>query len=137
MFAVSVLLVTVLGAVDCLAGSPILKLQPCPSGVSLTGNPFSDRALFATKKYKSEVQEAVAAINDPKVKALALKVADTGTFLWLDSLSRLTTLEDELQSVPCSDVIGIVLRSLPPRFCTSIESPPYQVDDYKSKFIDR
>lgn len=137
MFAINTLLLAALAVAYRVAGSPVLKLQSCPSAVSLIGNPFLDRAFHGTKKYKSEVQEAAADINDPKAKALAFKVADTGTFLWLDSPSQLTTLEDELQDVPCSDILGIVLRNLPRRFCTAIESPPYQVDDYKSKFIDR
>jgi len=131
------LFLVILAAVCCVSGSPVLERQACPSNISLTGNPFLDRALYPTQKYKSEVQEAAAAISDLKEKALALKIADTGTFLWLDSPSQIMALENELQSVPCSNIIGIVLRGLSQRFCAAIESPPYQVDDYKSKFIDR
>jgi len=137
IFAMHTLFLTILALVCCVFGSPILELQSCSSPVSLAGNPFSERALHPTKKYTSEVQEAAAAIIDPKAKALALKVANTGTFLWLDTPLQLTTLENELQDIPCSNVLGIVLRGLSQRFCAAIESPPYQVDDYKSKFIDR
>jgi len=137
MLGTNLLLLATLELSGCVFGIPILEQRSCSLAVYLAGNPFLDRALHPTKNYKFEVQEAAATITEPRAKALASQVAETGTFLWLDSPSRLNTLEVEIQDVPCSNILGIVLRGLSQRFCAAIESPPYEVHEYKSKFIDR
>ncbi|KAH8588824.1 1, 4-beta cellobiohydrolase [Bisporella sp. PMI_857] len=108
----------------------------CNSPVSLAGNPFSGRILHPSKWYELEVAKTVASMTNPSMKALAIKVINTGSFIWIDGTSKLATVQDELQNVPCSNILGIVLRALPPRFCESIESPPYQLGNYKSDIID-
>jgi cellulose 1,4-beta-cellobiosidase len=55
----------------------------CTSPVTLSGNPFAGRSIYANKFYASEVNAAVALITDSTLKAKAAKVANIGTFLWL------------------------------------------------------
>lgn len=55
----------------------------CATPVTLTGNPFSGRKIYANKFYSSEVISAASAISDPTLKAAATKVAEVGTFMWM------------------------------------------------------
>lgn len=65
------------------APSPVLsKRAACASPVTLSGNPFTDRKLYANKFYAEEVTKAAAAITDATLAAKAAKVAEIGTFIW-------------------------------------------------------
>lgn len=55
----------------------------CATPVTLSGNPFASRSIYANKFYSSEVVSAAAAITDSALSAAALKVAKVGTFLWM------------------------------------------------------
>lgn len=55
----------------------------CATSVTLSGNPFASRSLFANPFYASEVKSAAAQITDSALAAKALKVADVGTFQWM------------------------------------------------------
>ena len=83
---------------------------PGTSAVSLSGNPFSERTLKAHSRYGNQVRAAADAIDDPNLKAKALKVADVGTFLWLDTVAALGTLESYAQEVNCDEILGIVVQ---------------------------
>jgi cellulose 1,4-beta-cellobiosidase len=55
----------------------------CATAVTLSGNPFAGRSIYANKFYSSEVLSAAASITDSALKAKATKVASVGTYLWL------------------------------------------------------
>ena len=55
----------------------------CATPVTLSGNPFASRSIYANKFYSSEVNAAVASMTDSALKAKATKVASIGTFLWM------------------------------------------------------
>jgi len=55
----------------------------CATPVTLSGNPFASRSIYANKEYSKEVVAAASAISDSSLAAKALKVADVGTFLWM------------------------------------------------------
>lgn len=55
----------------------------CATPVTLSGNPFASRKIYANKFYSSEVISAASAISDPALASAAAKVADIGTFLWM------------------------------------------------------
>lgn len=55
----------------------------CATPVTLSGNPFASRSIYANKFYSSEVVSAAAAITDAALSSAALKVANVGTFLWM------------------------------------------------------
>ena len=55
----------------------------CATAVTLSGNPFAGRSIYANKFYSSEVVSAAAQMTDTALASAALKVADVGTFLWM------------------------------------------------------
>jgi cellulose 1,4-beta-cellobiosidase len=55
----------------------------CATPVTLSGNPFASRSIYANKFYSSEVVSAAAQMTDTALAAKALKVANVGTFLWM------------------------------------------------------
>jgi len=54
-----------------------------PAVLGTSTNVWANRTLHATSSYRAEVEKAVAAIEDEKLKNQAAKVADVGTFLWM------------------------------------------------------
>jgi cellulose 1,4-beta-cellobiosidase len=55
----------------------------CATPVTLSGNPFASRSIYANKEYSKEVVTAAASMTDSSLAAAASKVADVGTFLWM------------------------------------------------------
>jgi hypothetical protein len=55
----------------------------CATPVTLAGNPFSGRSIYANKFYSSEVSVAAASMTDSALAAKATKVGDVGTFMWM------------------------------------------------------
>lgn len=55
----------------------------CATAVTLSGNPFSGRTIYANKFYSSEVLSAASSITDSALKAKATKVASVGTYFWM------------------------------------------------------
>lgn len=55
----------------------------CATPVTLSGNPFASRKIYANPFYSSEVISAASAISDPAVASAAAKVANIGTFQWM------------------------------------------------------
>ena len=127
-----------LSSLSLISAIPISQQQDtsCSSSIFLKGNPFTDRAIYPTQRYRSEAVTTAAAMTDSRLKAISLKVINTGTFIWLDMPSKLSVLHDELRQVPCNNLLGIVLRALPPGYCKSNESSPYDLANYKSEIID-
>lgn len=72
-------------ATTALAAPSHEKRQGCSSAVTLDAstNVFSKYKLHANTFYRSEVNNASAAISDATLAAAAKKVADVGTFLWM------------------------------------------------------
>ncbi|KAF2026070.1 cellobiohydrolase-like protein II precursor [Setomelanomma holmii] len=112
----------------------------CATPVTLTGNPFSGRKIYANKFYSSEVISAASAISDKALASAAAKVADVGTFLWIDSRDKITVVEDGIKDVPCDQIAALVIYDLPGRDCAAKASngelPVGSVSTYKSEYID-
>lgn len=66
----------------------------CATAVTLSGNPFAGRSIYANKFYSSEVISAAASITDSALKAKATKVASVGTYLWMYVYAALVTRPD-------------------------------------------
>jgi cellulose 1,4-beta-cellobiosidase len=68
-----------------IENGPITARQAaaCATPVTLSGNPFASRSVYANKFYSSEVVAAAAQMTDSAMAAAALKVANIGTFLWM------------------------------------------------------
>lgn len=63
--------------------TPKAVAAACATPVTLSGNPFASRSMFANPYYASEVSSAAAQMTDSALAAKALKVADIGTFQWM------------------------------------------------------
>ncbi|KAG9200259.1 hypothetical protein G6514_007472 [Epicoccum nigrum] len=112
----------------------------CATAVTLSGNPFAGRSIYANKFYSSEVLSAAASITDSALKAKATKVASVGTYLWLDTRAKIPSAEEALKSVGCGEIAAFVIYNLPGRDCAAKASNGElavgQLDVYKSQYID-
>ncbi|KAH7087387.1 cellobiohydrolase-like protein II precursor [Paraphoma chrysanthemicola] len=118
----------------------------CATPVTLTGNPFSGRKIYANKFYSSEVISAASAISDPALATAAAKVANVGTFLWIfpdtisDTRDKISVVEDGIKDVPCGEIAALVIYDLPGRDCAAKASngelPVGSVNTYKTEYID-
>jgi cellulose 1,4-beta-cellobiosidase len=129
-----------LAVVPALA-RPALQSRACSSAVNLRGsNPFTGRTLYANAKYGAEVSAAVSKISDSTLKAKAAKVGSVGSFLWLDTISAISTFESYIKDTPCDAIFGAVIYDLPGRDCAAKASNGElavgQISTYKSQYID-
>jgi cellulose 1,4-beta-cellobiosidase len=129
------------------APSPTTKEQPrqaagCASAVTLDAstNVWKKYTLHANSFYRKEVEAAVEQISDSSLAAAAKKVADVGSFLWLDTIENIGKLEPALQDVPCDHILGLVIYDLPGRDCAAKASNGElkvgELSRYKTEYID-
>jgi cellulose 1,4-beta-cellobiosidase len=115
----------------------------CDAAVKLDAktNVWAKYTLHPNSFYRSEVEAAVAAISDSSLKAKAAKVADIGTFVWVDTREAINRLKTAITDVPCDHILGVVIYDLPGRDCAAKASngelAAGQISVYKSEYIDR
>ncbi|USP78604.1 glycoside hydrolase family 6 protein [Curvularia clavata] len=113
---------------------------PCSSAVTLSGNPFTTRTLYPNKFYSAEVKAAVAKISDSTLAAKAAKIANVGTFLWIDTRDKIKVIEENIKDVPCNQIAGLVIYDLPGRDCAAKASNGElavgEINVYKTQYID-
>ncbi|KAF6823812.1 exoglucanase 3 precursor [Colletotrichum plurivorum] len=113
----------------------------CSSAVSLDAktNVFQKYALHANSFYRAEI-EAAAANMQGTLKQQALRVADVGSFVWIDTISNIQRLEPAVADVPCDHILGVVIYDLPGRDCAAKASNGElkvgELAKYKSQYID-
>ncbi|KAH7122489.1 cellobiohydrolase-like protein II precursor [Dendryphion nanum] len=114
--------------------------KACATAVTLSGNPFASRTLHANAFYSSEVVAAASAIPDAAVAAKALKVANIGTFQWIDTRAKIDIVEAALTDIPCDHIVGLVIYDLPGRDCAAKASNGElavgELNVYKTQYID-
>ncbi|KAK3202156.1 hypothetical protein GRF29_161g381503 [Pseudopithomyces chartarum] len=122
---------------------PITARAPnaaCATPVTLSGNPFASRSIYANKEYSKEVIAAAASMTDSALAAKASKVAQVGTFLWIDTRARISVVEENLKDVPCNQLAAFVIYDLPGRDCAAKASngelAAGDISTYKSEYID-
>ncbi|KAK4176732.1 1, 4-beta cellobiohydrolase [Triangularia setosa] len=123
---------------------PTKRQAGCASAVSLNAqtNVFKQYTLHANNFYRKEIEElAIPNLSDPSLEAAARKVADTGSFVWLDTIANVDRLEPALAEVPCNEILGVVVYDLPGRDCAAKASNGElkvgELNRYKTQFIDR
>jgi cellulose 1,4-beta-cellobiosidase len=115
----------------------------CSSAVTLdaTTNVFSKYTLHANTFYRSEVEAAVKNLSDSSLATAAAKVANVGSFLWIDSIANIAKVSTAIADTPCSDILGLVIYDLPGRDCAAKASNGElaynELDKYKTSYIDR
>jgi len=114
----------------------------CSTAVRLDGssNAFAKYTLHANSFYRAEVEAAVASMSDSSLAEKAKKVADVGSFLWLDTIANIAKLEPALEDVPCDHILGLVIYDLPGRDCAAKASNGElkvgELNRYKTEYID-
>ena len=118
------------------------QTSACASAVTLDAstNVWKKYKLHANNFYRKEVEAAVAQISDSSLAAQAAKVADVGSFLWLDTIANIGKLEPALVDVPCEEILGLVIYDLPGRDCAAKASNGElkvgELSRYKTEYID-
>ncbi|KAI5811773.1 exoglucanase 3 precursor [Peziza echinospora] len=129
------------------APSPVATAMPdkvIQARAPLATNPFSGKSFYANEFYASEVHSAasVIAATDSALAAKASKVADIGTFMWIDTIAKIPTIKEHLSKVPSGSVMGLVVYDLPDRDCAALASNGelHNTDGglarYKTEYID-
>ncbi|KAI0134515.1 exoglucanase 3 precursor [Xylariales sp. AK1849] len=114
----------------------------CAAAVTLdaTTNVFKSYTLHANTYYRAEVNAAVANLSDASLATSAAKVADVGSFLWIDNIANIAKIEPAVADTPCSDILGLVIYDLPGRDCAAKASngelKAGDVATYKTSYID-
>ncbi|ORY64975.1 1, 4-beta cellobiohydrolase [Pseudomassariella vexata] len=122
--------------------SPRAPAAACSSAVTLDAstNVWQNYKLHANPFYRDEVNKAVDAISDSSLKASAAKVADVGSFLWIDTIENIAKVQPAIDDTPCSDILGLVIYDLPGRDCAAKASNGElkynELDKYKTQYID-
>jgi cellulose 1,4-beta-cellobiosidase len=104
-------------------------------------NVWKTYKLHPNKFYRDEVNAAVGNLSDSSLAAAAKKVADIGTFLWIDSIANIAKIEPAIADVPATNILGLVIYDLPGRDCAAKASNGElkvgELSRYKSEYIDR
>jgi cellulose 1,4-beta-cellobiosidase len=122
---------------------PAKRASGCSSAVTLDAitNIWKKYTLHANRFYRKEVEAAVESMTDSSLAAAAKKVADVGSFLWLDTIENIGKLEPALEDVPCDHILGLVIYDLPGRDCAAKASNGElkvgEVSRYKTEYIDK
>jgi cellulose 1,4-beta-cellobiosidase len=140
--------VLALAATAIAAPSPTHKESPraaadaCTSAVSLNAksNVWKSYTLHPNNFYRKEVEAAAAAASDASLKDKILKVADVGTFVWIDTRDAISRIEPAIADCPCDHILGLVIYDLPGRDCAAKASNGElkvgEISVYKSEYID-
>lgn len=99
-------------------------VSPSPlTSTSVAGNPYTGASVYLSPYYFTEVEEAAAKISDSTLKAKATSVANITTFIWLDVVAKVPTLETYLKEAEASNqLLQIVVYDLPDRDCAALAS---------------
>ncbi|KAI0206717.1 1, 4-beta cellobiohydrolase [Astrocystis sublimbata] len=114
----------------------------CSSAVKLDAstNVWKNYKLHPNAFFRGEVEKAVESMTDASLKEQAAKVADVGSFLWLDTIANIAKFDDAIADLPCENILGLVIYDLPGRDCAAKASNGElaytELSKYKSEYID-
>ncbi|KZS93371.1 cellulase [Sistotremastrum niveocremeum HHB9708] len=87
---------------------------------TISGNPFVGKTALPNPYYTAEIQAAIPLITDAHTAAAAAVVENIPTFFWLDTVSKVSTLQSILAAAAASgsnNLVEIVVYDLPNRDC--------------------
>ncbi|KAI1383931.1 glycoside hydrolase family 6 protein [Hypoxylon trugodes] len=112
---ISILGVAALVAAQVVDRTVLLQSPPdacsTPAVLDARTNIWKEYTLHTDPYYRIKVEKAVEAIQDVELRDKASKVADVGTFM--TTVDDIQDLADIANTVPCTDIIGLVLDNLP------------------------
>ncbi|KAL5346089.1 hypothetical protein ACLOAV_009120 [Pseudogymnoascus australis] len=119
---------TVTTATTTTGGNPGTTV--IPTGPAVTGNPFLDKKIYANPYYSSEIHTLAIPQMTGAAKAAASKVAEVGTFVWLDTMAKVPSLDTYLGNIAAINAAGasqevianFVVYDLPDRDCAALAS---------------
>ena len=128
--------------------------SPTPTSPSVTtaaasGNPFAGKDFYANPYYSSEVYTLAMPSLAASLKPAASAVAKVGSFVWMDTMSKIPLLETYLADIKTKNAAGaklmanFVVYDLPDRDCAALASNgELKIDDggvekYKTQYIDK
>ncbi|KAI3319330.1 glycoside hydrolase family 6 protein [Xylariaceae sp. AK1471] len=120
-------------------GSVSAEATKCsvPAILDAQVNVWKTHNLHPTSLYRLKVEQAVAAIKDEKLRGQASKVANFGTFMWINSPEDIQTIPSVADEVPCDEILGLVLNNLPYKDGGSpSEYDPNTAVAYQSLYIE-
>ncbi|KAL9054337.1 MAG: hypothetical protein Q9162_004211 [Coniocarpon cinnabarinum] len=113
-------------------GSSSAAPAPAPTGgaTNVVGNPFTGKQIYANPYYASEISASAIPTLAGAQKAAASAVANTGTFVWLDTAAKVPTMDTYLTNIEglnskgaSPEVMGaFVVYDLPNRDCAAAAS---------------
>ncbi|KAH8894567.1 glycoside hydrolase family 6 protein [Thozetella sp. PMI_491] len=101
-------------------------------------NPWKSYILHPNRLTREKVLSSSRAIVDPILRRKAEKVADVGSFMWIDTVDKIAILESVIRDVPCDHILGLVIQGFAPRTCLEKlgkGSPTAQNHTYEGDFI--
>ncbi|KAL5511374.1 CEL3_2 [Sanghuangporus vaninii] len=119
---------------------------PTSTSGPIAGNPFEGCDWYISPYYADEVDAATAQITDATIKAKAASVANVPTFVWLDSVSKIPSLDTYLADAATKSgctLVPIVIYDLPNRDCHAKASNgeffvnQNGVENYQTLYIDK
>ncbi|KAI1159255.1 1, 4-beta cellobiohydrolase [Nemania serpens] len=122
--------------------APRKSAAACTTAVKLDAatNVWTKYKLHPNSFFRSEVNAAVENMSDASLKAKAAKLADVGSFLWLDSIANIAKFDQAISDLPCANILGLVIYDLPGRDCAAKASNGElaynEISKYKTQYID-
>jgi len=114
-----------------------------------TGNPFAGKNWYANPYYSSEVHTLAMPSLPASLKPAATAVAKVGSFVWMDTRSKIPLLETYLADMKTKNAAGanlmatFVVYDLPDRDCAALASngelklSANGANLYKTEYIDK
>jgi cellulose 1,4-beta-cellobiosidase len=114
-----------------------------------SGNPFAGKEWYANPYYSSEIYTLAMPSLPASLKPAASAVAKVGSFVWMDTRSKIPLLETYLADMKTKNAAGsklmatFVVYDLPERDCAALASNgELKLDEdgenkYKTEYIDK
>jgi cellulose 1,4-beta-cellobiosidase len=119
------------------------------SAPAASGNPFAGKDWYANPYYSSEIYTLAMPSLPASLKPAASAVAKVGSFVWMDTRSKIPLLETYLADMKTKNAAGaklmatFVVYDLPERDCAALASNgELKLDEdgenkYKTEYIDK
>ena len=119
------------------------------TAAAATGNPFAGKDFYANPYYSSEVYTLAMPSLAASLKPAASAVAKVGSFVWMDTMAKVPTMDTYLADIKAKNAAGaklmgtFVVYDLPDRDCAALASngelkiAEGGADKYKTQYIDK
>jgi cellulose 1,4-beta-cellobiosidase len=100
--------------------STVSSSTPTSTTAPVAGNPYATKSGYVSPYYAAEVNASAATLTDSSLKAKYATIANTPTFIWLDTVAKVPTLATYLAGAKASGtILQIVVYDLPNRDCAA------------------